>query len=59
MKVVLNTLDGTQALDKVKGILEFEGTIVFACTDGIEYNSANDFPTMYSFEVFPETKQKG
>lgn len=56
MKVTIFTLEGTEHIHSVAQILEFESTVVFATHDNTEYNSANDFPTMYRFEVTPETK---
>jgi len=57
MQVVLNTLEGTHTIDNVVDIRQFDGTLVFTCADNTEYNSANDFPTMYRFEVYPEIKK--
>ncbi len=56
MKVTIRSLDGTEHISNVVQIIEFDGTIVFATADNVEYNSANDFPTMYAFEVEPKTK---
>jgi hypothetical protein len=55
MKVILYTLEGKEALEGVSTIREFEGgNVVFALDDETEYNTANDFPTMYRMEVLTE-----
>jgi hypothetical protein len=56
MKVTIFTLDGTEHIHNVVQIIEFESTVVFATADNTEYDSANDFPTMYRFEVTTQTK---
>lgn len=56
MNVTIRTLEGGLHISDVVQIIEFDGTIVFATADNVEYNSANDFPTMYAFEVEPKTQ---
>ena len=51
MKVIIHTLNGPETIEGVTKIVDFDNTVVLACEDGDEYNTANDFPTMYRMEV--------
>lgn len=54
MKVILYTLNGQEALEGITTIREFDGNIVFATDSEEEYDTVNDFPTMYRMEVLTE-----
>jgi hypothetical protein len=54
MKVILYTLEGQMELEGITTIREFDDNVVFATDSEVEYDTVNDFPTMYRMEVLTE-----